>query len=43
MCAAVPAHGGQAALLRLALDHDVGAGLVFEVQGTVVARQAVLA
>lgn len=39
---AVPAFGCQAALLRLAVDRDVGTRYVFEVQGTEVARQAVL-
>lgn len=43
MGAAVPAPGGHAALLRLAVDRDVGTGFVFGLQGTEVARQAVLA
>lgn len=40
---AVPPPGGQAALQGLAFDRDVGAGLVLGMQGTIVARQAVLA
>lgn len=43
MDAAVPALGSQAALLQLALDRDVGTGLAFGMQGTVVAKQAILA
>lgn len=38
---AVPAPGGQAALLRVALDRHVGTGLFFGMQGAVVASQAI--